>query len=174
HRSVECLYQSSKIVQPAQCLCQSDTFAYLRLFYYFFPIIMKNMKPLYYLIICIVVSSLSVSAQQAAPVDTTTFLKVEIESEFPGGQAGWVKFLNEHLKYPKKAIKKNIEGTVVVQFIVAKDGTLSDIQAISGPDLLRDAAVEVFKESPHWKPAIQDGKKVKSYKKQPIMFKLVD
>ena len=134
------------------------------------------MKYLYCLIICIT-ASVTTIAQQAVVADTAidgnTFLKVEIESEFPGGQSGWIKFLNSHLIYPQKAIKKNVEGTVVIQFIVAKDGTLSDIQAISGPELLKAAALDVFKYSPRWKPAIQDGKKVKSYKKQPIVFKLV-
>jgi len=60
----------------------------------------------------------------------------------------------------------------VVQFIVDKNGVLSDIAAISGPELLQAAAVEVIKESPRWKPAIQDGRVVKSYKKQPITFRL--
>ena len=120
----------------------------------------------------IFVALLPLSAQQTVEIDTSTFLRVEVESEFPGGLTGWIKFLNEHLKYPKKAIRKNVQGTVVVQFIVGKDGSVSEIEAISGPELLRDAAVNVLKESPNWKPAVQNGKKVKSYKRQPIVFRL--
>ncbi len=102
----------------------------------------------------------------------TVFAKVEVESEFPGGQAGWIRFLNTHLVYPPKAVRRNIQGTVVLQFIVGKDGVLSDIEAQSGPDLLREAALNVIKESPRWVPAVQNGKKVKSYKKQPITFRI--
>ena len=102
----------------------------------------------------------------------TVVIRVEIESYFPGGDLAWIRFLNTHLTYPAKAVRKKIEGTVIVQFIVDKNGVLSDISAISGPELLQTAAVEVIKNSPRWKPAIQDGRAVKSYKKQPISFRL--
>jgi protein TonB len=69
-------------------------------------------------------------------------------------------------------VRKNIQGTVVLQFLVGKDGVLSDIEAQSGPDLLKEAALNVIKESPRWVPAVQNGKKVKSYKKQPITFRI--
>jgi protein TonB len=132
------------------------------------------MKVLYCLIICFA-ASFSLFAQETATVDSTrlTFSKVEIEASFPGGDHGWIKFLQSHLTYPPKAIRKKVDGTVVVQFIVDVNGELSDIQAISGPDLLKPAALDVLKQSPRWKPAVQDGKKVKSYRKQPITFKLV-
>lgn len=106
--------------------------------------------------------------------DTTTFVKVEYESHFPGGQSAWMAFLQAHFSYPNKAVKKKIEGTVIVQFIVGKDGTITDIQAISGPDLLRPAAEKIIRQSPPWTPAFQDGRPVKSYKKQPFVFKLED
>ena len=102
----------------------------------------------------------------------STFTHVDVESAFPGGGPGWSRFLRDNLVYPKKAVKKNIQGTVVVQFIVDKDGTVSNIDALDGPELLREAAIDVVKKSPNWKPATQNGRKVKSYKKQPITFKL--
>jgi periplasmic protein TonB len=102
----------------------------------------------------------------------STFTHVDVESTFPGGGPGWSRFLRDNLVYPKKAVKKNIQGTVVVQFIVDKDGTVSNIDALDGPELLREAAIDVVKKSPNWKPATQNGRKVKSYKKQPITFKL--
>ena len=102
----------------------------------------------------------------------STFVKVEIESDFPGGQPAWIRFLNQNLVYPPKAVRRNVEGTVWLQFIVEKNGSLNDIQVISGPGLLVDAALKVIRESPNWKPAIQDGRKVRSYKKQPITFRL--
>jgi protein TonB len=115
-----------------------------------------------------------------SPVDTTkaqdslskVFYKVEIESEFPGGARAWLAYLNSHLVYPKKAVKKKIEGTVVLQFIVDKEGNISDLSAIEGDPILAEAALKAMVDCPRWKPAIQDGKRVKSYKKQPVVFKL--
>jgi protein TonB len=103
-----------------------------------------------------------------------TFTKVEIESEFPGGGAAWLRYLNKNLRYPDDAVNNEIQGTVVVQFIVDKEGNVSDVQAISGPDNggLREEAVRVIKKSGKWTPAVQNGRQVKSYKKQPIVFKL--
>ena len=101
-----------------------------------------------------------------------TFTKVEIESEYPGGAAAWQRYLNKNLHYPQEAIDNEIQGTVVVQFIVDKEGNVSDVEAISGPNELRDEAVRVIKKSGKWTPAVQNGRQVKSYKKQPIVFKL--
>ncbi|MEP6746145.1 MAG: energy transducer TonB [Bacteroidota bacterium] len=102
----------------------------------------------------------------------STFTHVDVESAFPGGAPAWSRFLRDNLVYPKKAVKKDIQGTVTAQFIVDKDGTVSNIDAVDGPEMLREAAIDVIKKSPNWKPATQNGRKVKSYKKQPITFKL--
>jgi protein TonB len=113
-----------------------------------------------------------------APKDNTdydkTFTKVEIESEYPGGPAAWLRYLNKNFRYPDDAVNNEIQGTVVVQFIVDKEGNVSDVQAISGPTEggLREEAVRVIKKSGKWTAAIQNGRQVKSYKKQPIVFKL--
>jgi protein TonB len=61
---------------------------------------------------------------------------------------------------------------VILQFIVCTDGTVCNIEAISGPEVLRKTALEAIKNTPNWKPAVQKGKFVKSYKKQPIVFRL--
>ena len=100
------------------------------------------------------------------------FKKVEIESKFPGGERAWINFLQENLTYPKKAVRKKVQGTVVLQFIVDRDGTVSDIEAISGPEELQQGAIDVLKKTPNWIPATQGGRKVKSYKKQPIVFRI--
>lgn len=101
-----------------------------------------------------------------------TFTKVEIESEYPGGTSSWQRYLNKSLKYPQEAIDNEVQGTVVVQFIVDKEGNVSDVEAVSGPEELRDEAVRVIKKSGKWTPAVQNGRQVKSYKKQPIVFRL--
>jgi periplasmic protein TonB len=102
----------------------------------------------------------------------TTYILPEVESSFPDGLRGWQNFLQQNLTYPKKAMRKEIQGTVVLQFIVCTDGTVCDIEAVSGPEELRAAAVEALKKTPRWIPAIQNGKNVKSYKKQPIIYRL--
>lgn len=104
-----------------------------------------------------------------------TFTKVEIESEYPGGQPAWLRYLNKNFRYPQDALNNEIQGTVVVQFIVDKDGNVSDVQAVNGPETggLRDEAIRVIQRSGKWIPAIQNGRTVKSYKKQPVIFKLV-
>jgi len=101
-----------------------------------------------------------------------TFTKVEIESDYPGGQGAWARYLNKTLQYPQDAIDNEVQGQVVVQFIVDKEGNVSDVQAVSGPDELKREAERVIKKSGKWTPAVQNGRQVKSYKKQPITFKL--
>ena len=103
-----------------------------------------------------------------------TFTKVEIESEFPGGAGAWQRYLNKTFRYPDDAQNNEIQGVVVIQFIVDKEGNVSDVEAISGPEGggLREEAIRVIKKSGKWNPAVQNGRQVKSYKKQPIVFKL--
>jgi len=101
-----------------------------------------------------------------------TFTKVEIESDYPGGQAAWQRYLLKTLRYPQEAQDQEIQGTVVVQFIVDKAGVVSNVEALSGPNELREEAVRVIKKSGSWTPAVQNGRQVKSYKKQPIVFRL--
>jgi TonB family protein len=102
------------------------------------------------------------------------FPTVENEPGYPGGPSGWMAYLNKTFKYPPEAIAGKIEGTVLVQFLVDQDGTVSDVQAIKGPETggLREEAIRVFRESGKWVPAKQFGVTVKAYKIQPITFKL--
>ena len=102
------------------------------------------------------------------------FLKVEIESKYPGGPGAWERFLRKSLRYPQEAQDNEIQGTVMVQFIVDADGNVTSVEAISGPNELRDEAIRVIRKSGQWEPAIQSHRKVKSYKKQPITFAMSD
>ncbi len=106
--------------------------------------------------------------------DDGIFYKVEIESSFPGGNQAWLRFLNRNLRYPDEAMNIEIQGTVLVQFIVDRDGHISDVQAVSGPDQggLREEAVRVIQKSGLWTPAQQNGRYVKSYKRQPVNFRI--
>jgi periplasmic protein TonB len=104
--------------------------------------------------------------------DNTIFRKVEIESLYPGDVPAWTRFLNRTFRYPQRAIEEGVQGTVVVEFIVDRDGSVSNVEAISGPDELRQEAVRVIRKSGKWTPAVQNGRQVKSYKRQPIKFRL--
>jgi len=103
-----------------------------------------------------------------------TFTKVETEAAYPGGKAAWESFVSHTLHYPDDAINNEIQGTVIVQFIVDKDGNISSVAAVSGPlkGGLREEAVRVMKLSGKWIPAVRNGRKVRSYKKQPFYFKM--
>ncbi len=83
-------------------------------------------------------------------------------------------YLNRTFKYPEEAVKSGIQGTVVVQFIVDEEGKVSGIEAVSGPTSggLREETIRVIKRSGRWNPAIWNGYKVKSYKRQPLTFAL--
>jgi periplasmic protein TonB len=100
------------------------------------------------------------------------FIPIEIESEYPGGTLQWGRYLSKTLRYPEDAVANGIQGIVVVQFIVDKSGMVSNVEAISGPAELYAEAVRVISRSGKWTPAIQNGQGVKSYKRQPIVFRL--
>jgi protein TonB len=104
------------------------------------------------------------------------FISVQIESQYKGGSSAWLYYLNKNLasNYPAKAVDDGIQGRVVIQFIVDQEGNVSDVKAISGPVELREAAIKVIRESGTWIPAIQNGRKVKSYKQQPITFQITE
>ena len=98
--------------------------------------------------------------------------KVEVEAEFPGGARGWINYLTKNFKYPDDAVNNEIQGTVIVEFVINEDGSLSDIRALSGPERLKAESVRVITESGKWVPARDHGKILSSYHKQPIIFKL--
>lgn len=102
----------------------------------------------------------------------TLFLRVEVESEFPGGINAWVKYLNKKLEYPTRAYDLRVGGMVSILFIVDTEGRVTDpVLAQSVEYSLDEEALRIIRTSPNWTPAMQDGRKVKSYKKQPIVFK---
>ncbi len=116
--------------------------------------------------------SLGSSDKVATVENNRTFTETEIPAEFPGGNTTWTSYLLRSLRYPTEAIAKNMEGKVVVQFIVDVDGKISDVKAVDGPQELRSEAERVVREGGGWIPAIQNGKKVRAIKKQPIQFVL--
>jgi protein TonB len=101
------------------------------------------------------------------------FTKVEVEAEFPGGQAAWNNFLKKNLNGDVPTDNGAAEGTytVVVKFVVSKDGSLSDISCESDPGYgICEEAKRVIKKTKNWTPAIQNGRNVNAYRRQPITF----
>jgi periplasmic protein TonB len=102
-----------------------------------------------------------------------TFTKVEIPAEFPGGQLEWKRYLQKNLQYPVDAIERGNESIVRVQFVVDTDGNISEVEALNDPgDGLAEEAVRIIKKGPKWKPAEQNGRKVKYRHIQAITFRL--
>ena len=100
--------------------------------------------------------------------------KVEVEAEFPGGVAAWTDFLKANLNPDLKSFRKAKPGlyTVIAQFIVDKEGNLSNIKALTNPGYgLEKEVIRVLNKSQKWLPAVQNGRKVKAYRKQPGTFK---
>jgi protein TonB len=132
------------------------------------------MKPSFYLTCMLLFCALHSHAQEISTKENPIFTKAEVDAYYLGGDTAFLHFLNHNLRYPDSAVSNRIEGTVIVQFIVNKDSTISDVHAISGPENggLREEAVGVISRSGKWVPAIQNHYIVRSYKKQPIIFKL--
>jgi periplasmic protein TonB len=97
----------------------------------------------------------------------------EKESDYPGGSKGWQRYLVKNLKYPERAMNGNIQGQVIIQFVVDKAGNVIDPYITHSVEYSMDeTALRIVKDSGKWEPAFQNGHNVKSYKMQPINFKL--
>jgi periplasmic protein TonB len=105
--------------------------------------------------------------------DSVPSFKDEKESDFPGGLKAWSKYLLGNLNYPERAVSGNIQGQVVVRFIVDKEGYVIEPFISGSVEYSIDAeAIRIIKNSGKWHPAFQNGHNVKSYKQQPINFRL--
>jgi len=105
--------------------------------------------------------------------DNKVFEKVEVEAAFRGGEKEWRNYFNRNLdlNVPVKNGCKPGTYTVVVQFIVARDGSVSDVKALTKHGFgLEEEAMRMIKKGPDWIPAIQNGHNVKAYRKQPFTF----
>jgi len=103
------------------------------------------------------------------------FEKVEIEASFKGGESAWKKYLERNLNPNTPVDNGAPEGTytVYVQFVVSKDGSISDVKALTNHGYGMEAeAIRVIKKGPAWVPAVQNGRQVNAYRKQPITFQV--
>lgn len=98
---------------------------------------------------------------------------VEQQPLFPGGPAALMKYLSENTKYPVVAQENGVQGRVTVQFVVEKDGSISDVHVLRGVDPSLDKeAVRVVKSMPRWTPGKQNGITVRVNYRVPVLFKL--
>lgn len=105
--------------------------------------------------------------------ENKVFEKVEVEASFPGGERAWRTFLERNLDANTPVDNGAPEGsyTVIVQFIVDKEGNISEVKPMSSHGFgMEDEAVKIIRKGPKWVPAVQNGRKVKAYRKQPITF----
>ena len=98
---------------------------------------------------------------------------VQQQPMFPGGPAALMKYLSENTKYPVVAQENGVQGRVTVQFVVEKDGSISDVHVLRGVDPSLDKeAVRVVKSMPRWTPGKQNGITVRVNYRVPVLFRL--
>jgi TonB family protein len=114
-----------------------------------------------------------VSGNEFLNVTKEIYTRVEQVPTFPGGDAGFNKYIAKNIKYPGMARDNNVQGRVIVQFVVEKDGTLTDVKVVRGIGSGCDQeAVRVISQSPKWKPGLVDSKPVRVTYSVPISFSL--
>lgn len=106
--------------------------------------------------------------------EEVVFVIVETMPEFPGGQQALFKYLSENVKYPAIAQENGIQGRVICQFVVNKDGAIVDVEVVrsGGDPSLDKEALRVIKSMPKWKPGKQRGKAVRVKYTVPVNFRL--
>lgn len=133
------------------------------------------------LVAVLALSALSSPAAQAAqmpdgtPQQTTDDVvsQPEVAPEFPGGAAKLYEFLGKKMIYPEAAAQKGVQGRVIVQFVVEKDGSVSNAKVVKGVDKDLDAeAIRVVKLLPKFTPGKTKGQPVRVWFTLPLTFKI--
>ena len=134
---------------------------------------MKFNSCLLFLVLFITANAVAQVLPEKSPNRDDTFIVVEQMPEYPGGQAAMMKYISSSLIYPESAADKEIEGKVLVSFVVDKTGKVGDVKIKKSVNKdLDKEAIRVVKGMPLWKPGMQAGvpQNVQFY--LPIMFKL--
>lgn len=121
------------------------------------------------------IQSINTTADPSLPsVSTSDTTVIATPAQYPGGLPALRTFLTNNLQYPQEAADNDIEGTVIVQFTVCKDGTMCDYKVLKNPSpLLTREALRVIKKMPKWEPALDgNNNALQTYAKQPITFQL--
>ena len=101
------------------------------------------------------------------------FKSVEQMPQFPGGDAALMKYLSSHINYPPMAAENNVQGKVILQFVVEKDGRVGEVKVARSVDKdLDKEAIRVVKSLPKFTPGRQNGQAVRVWYTLPVTFKL--
>lgn len=105
--------------------------------------------------------------------EAVSFRVVEDLPQFPGGPVEMMKWLTRNLKYPKQAQEARLQGKVVAEFIVNKDGSITDVRIVSSLTPLCDREVlRVLRMMPRWTAGVQDGQTCRTKVCIPVVFRL--
>ena len=125
-----------------------------------------------YLYILPIVTICMIACTQSAK-STMSYEEVEVKPEYPGGMGELSKLLSSNLKYPLKSQENGVQGEVLVQFVVDKEGNIEEVTVFKGVDPHLDAeALRVIKMMPKWKPGKHEGKEVNVKCTIPVGFRL--
>lgn len=121
-----------------------------------------------------VIELIPVNIIKSNVTDADVYEVVENMPEFPnGGMAALMKYLTDNIRYPEAAKKAGIQGRVIVQFVVDKDGSIKNVRTLRGVNSDLDAeAIRVIQSMPKWKPGTQKGEPVKVKYTIPVMFRI--
>lgn len=105
----------------------------------------------------------------------TTWFAFEVAASFPNGTDSLHRFLRRNFYYPPEARNERIQGTVIVKFMIDKDGYVTDIvvERSVHPTLDKEA-IRIVKKMPQWTPGIQEGRPVKTVFRLPVVFRIND
>lgn len=131
------------------------------------------MKKIFLTIIIALMAVLTVSAQSSKESKEKIYDVVEVMPEYPGGWVELMKYLRDNIKYPAEAAKRKEQGRVIVGFVIERNGKLGNISVLRhATPLLDEAAIEVVKKMPKWKPGKINGKNVRVKYQVPVQFRL--
>lgn len=107
------------------------------------------------------------------PKEEEIFQIVEDMPEYPGGAAELMKYLGKNTNYPTIALENGVQGRVIVEFVINRDGSIVDVKVARGVDPSLDKeAIRVVSSMPKWKAGKQGGKTVRVKYTLPVMFRL--
>ena len=111
--------------------------------------------------------------EEPVPQSKKVYESVEQMPEFPGGMEGLMRYLQQNVQYPPIAVQNNVQGRVVVQFIIDETGQVGDVEVVRSVSEEVDAeAVRVIKSMPKFEPGRQNGEPVAVWYTLPIAFKM--
>jgi hypothetical protein len=131
----------------------------------------KIILPVYLLLT--ISSSAQVNINDSIHANKTVFSKVDVEASFPGGDNAWKTYLQKNLRpdIPQENGAPLGFYTVIVKFVVGADGNLADIQSATNWGYgMEKEVIRIIQNSGKWLPAMQNGRPVNAYRRQPVSF----